>query len=771
MSKSTILALMFLPSAALASDPLKGLSFQHSPFEVCQDVTMISSSDFKKNEAFWKQAIGECGVEVQVLPDTGFFNTMIGRLGESEDAARSVDFLKKVGDRTAKYVDLNNRLTENLQRCALKDQAWFEQKRAAATAKEDKDFYDYSKCPSVMARMRKAMDELGPQARIKRAVIRETGSPWEWAKNALRAKIDIDRVPVTPEEAAKAKEQIAKDEAEIQKDFDAKIKKNMEKLAELEERRQRAFESLRTSPPERPAGQEFVDSMMKPLDSRELDNWFKGWYIETDRGAKPNIRSAYSYRDRATIEKRQEIFTKHSDDFSKLLGQLPMLAYLAKSNPSDKEIADAAAKVLKNGVEERQKILQALAEADKEVVTAGGRSGNVRRRAKTDQEKAKALYELMKYGPVVREILAEDPRHCQTATGVANHIMNTELRNMGGLVVGMIGAIGGAAVLGPAALAGTAVGGTFFGSSVFLASAVGAGFGGGLTWHDYHEYVDAKRRTFSVMETVNDGKAIAGVEEFDEARAMLAFASALSPVDLIGLGIYAKSGAVIGALTGKALERAGARNALASSMRSKGASNTEIEKFLADLQHSDPAVAQAAARRIVKYVGIEGQEDFLRMAASKGLLKGHSVDSLLAITKEIKDAQVYTRAVRILEDVNSAKINAGNRDQVLKAAIAGAEFGITDPKRLAAVINDWDQGLDGLAHAYRVAKTKLDAPDVRGLASLQARQEAAFSRALDELMEANPDFRALSPAERQATKTQMMRCGGKGRLMPAASPA
>ena len=54
------------PAAKVAapSDPFQGLQFQDSPFESCKDVTMISKSDFKKNEAFWNEAIGECGINV-----------------------------------------------------------------------------------------------------------------------------------------------------------------------------------------------------------------------------------------------------------------------------------------------------------------------------------------------------------------------------------------------------------------------------------------------------------------------------------------------------------------------------------------------------------------------------------------------------------------------------------------------------------------------------------------------------------------------------------
>jgi hypothetical protein len=284
------------------------------------------------------------------------------------------------------------------------------------------------------------------------------------------------------------------------------------------------------------------------------------------------------------------------------------------------------------------------------------------------------------------------------------------------------------------------------------------GFGARFAYNDYNKFYNARRAAFSAVETVERGKAIGSVKDFEEARDQFALDLALSPSDWIGSGIFLKSAAA-GAVIGKALLRPGAKVALSQALKNKGLAEVEIQRLFTNLQSADPEIAKAAARKIITETGIDdNQIKFVRTAASKGLLFQKNPESIKAITKEIKDGRVYNRAVKILEDVNAAKVNAGNRDEVLKAAIAGAEFGVTDPKRLAAVINDWDEGLDGLAKTYEVAAKKLEEPSIRGLASVQARQEAAFRSALDELRASNPELKAMPENEWKEMRESMMTC-------------
>ena len=139
-------AILPFANAAFGKDArVDALQFNSSPFDVCKNVGLLKKDDYQKNKAYWDRAINECGVDIQVLPDTGFFNTMISKLGQLDENKNSASFLKQVGERALSYVDINNKFTENLIHCARNDKTWFESQQAKASSKEEKNFYNYTK--------------------------------------------------------------------------------------------------------------------------------------------------------------------------------------------------------------------------------------------------------------------------------------------------------------------------------------------------------------------------------------------------------------------------------------------------------------------------------------------------------------------------------------------------------------------------------------------------------------------------------------------------
>jgi hypothetical protein len=298
-----------------------------------------------------------------------------------------------------------------------------------------------------------------------------------------------------------------------------------------------------------------------------------------------------------------------------------------------------------------------------------------------------------------------------------------------------------------------------------MATGVGLVFSAGIYTNDYLNYANAKRRTFGAVDTVNvaaDGRKgmnVGDIKDFEAARDQLILSAAMSPADLIGTGIYLKTAGAaattLGMLVKKPLERA----ALKSALRNKGMSEVAIEGLFKQVQSADPNVAAAAAKQLITETGADpAKVKFVRSAASKGLFLEQNPAAMKEVLDEVKNGQVYTRAMEIMDNMNAAKINAGNRDQALKAAIAGAEFGVTDPKRLAAIITDWDEGLDGLTKTYEIAAKKMNEPKIRGLASVEERQSAAFASALDELRAGNPELKAMPENQWAQMKENMMTC-------------
>lgn len=221
------------------------------------------------------------------------------------------------------------------------------------------------------------------------------------------------------------------------------------------------------------------------------------------------------------------------------------------------------------------------------------------------------------------------------------------------------------------------------------------------------------------------------------------------------------------ALAGKLGTKAASSAALKAALKKKGMSPAEITRVFADLNSGEQKTAARAAARLIKDLNLDEAEiRFMRQAAAKGVLKEQSGEAMMdPIRRQLAKLdlrernRVYTKAMEILQDVNSAKLNEGNRRQVLESAIAGAQFGIKDPKVLAAKINDWDDGLEGLAKTFQLAKSRLDDPEIRAIANLEQRQDVAFRKALRELRDSNPELKAMPKSQWDEVEGSLVACG------------
>jgi hypothetical protein len=95
--------------------------------------------------------------------------------------------------------------------------------------------------------------------------------------------------------------------------------------------------------------------------------------------------------------------------------------------------------------------------------------------------------------------------------------------------------------------------------------------------------------------------------------------------------------------------------------------------------------------------------------------------------------------------------------------VSGAQLG-ADPKRLAAIVGDWDSGLDGLAVAFDAARKHINKPEIRGLASADDRLTAALRKGLDDIKAGNPELKAIPESKWVPMRDEMIRCpvgGGK----------
>lgn len=702
-------------AAKQSRNPLDDLKVGESPFEVCKDVAMVSSSAYKQNKEYWDSAIAECGsdVNVQIMPDSGFLQAVVSSLKNSDATLSSFDFLKRLGERTATYVQANNELSERLQNCGKGDKAWFAAKQAAATSEADKKFYDFDDCQGLLSKTRDLVETEGKAARIQRAILEATGNGLDVAKSWLNeqndAKLPIEMMPIGADEMAEAQKQIAKDNAEAEAEYTTWLKESEEKFQALVKQN--------------------GGDVFKAMNSNELDPQYRRFRVQNrqkDGTVNMQGKAAEAYRRDIVAKAKAKIFTRHKEEFLGKLAGVPVLGYLSKAKPTDAEIGEGAAAVLKNGQKELADIKAKLAKANSKT-WRNGRATN----AVSDEQRTEVMLDFMKYGPVVKELLANDKGDCRTATGLANMISSSDSRQSAVVMAGMIGVVGasalipGAAGLGAAAMAGSA-------------TVVGIGASTMMYKMDSAVLDRAKQRAFSAVETKAQGKSISDMKEFDEARDTLALDLAMSPADLIGSGIGVAGLKVAGAAAGlgmRVLKNPLQKAALKKALASKGLRDVEIERLFKDLQSVDADVARAAARRIMTAAELdETQLKFLRTAASKGLIKEQNPESVAAVMKEVKDQQVFDRAFKIMDQMNTAKINAGNRDQSLKAVMAGAP--LVDEKgaaRLAAAVGDWDEGVEGLTAAYQRTNKKIETPEFKKIANVEERKKAAFLESLDEM--------------------------------------
>ncbi|MGZ3712944.1 MAG: hypothetical protein ACXVBE_14365, partial [Bdellovibrionota bacterium] len=251
-----------------------------------------------------------------------------------------------------------------------------------------------------------------------------------------------------------------------------------------------------------------------------------------------------------------------------------------------------------------------------------------------------------------------------------------------------------------------------------------------------------------------------------EAKEALAMNVALSPMNLMGTGAGAVAG-MVGRQATTQIGRASASKVLRAALKEKGHDEAAITKMFTELQSKDVATAHKASVAMFHDLGMD--EDTLQViqkAASKGLISMVTQRAAAkAIRENITNAPQAKRVMEILDGVNSAKLNDGNRLQALETALAGAKFGVKDPHYLATKINDWEQGLDGLANTYNLAAKKLENKAfVKKFKDLEDAQFHAFDESLDEeLMASNAEYKAATAEQRSAIRNEMHTCGIKGK--------
>lgn len=683
-----------------------------SPFEACKDKVFLSHDDYAKQKSYWDDVLKDCGSEgVELLPDVGF------TVSEIKNAADSISFLQEVGSKALKTLDANIAHMEKVKDC-------FARSDAAASVSEtliDLRNKAFGKnCAEVKNDVKKLIAEVQPKARHALAIMGGLDPKAIFdgdSKTAVNGRLHI---PSTIDLASK----------ELGKGVSTSIYPEDIAPYVFGEREDAATAAMKVA-----------KSLEEKVKAKELT-------------AYQGLEQYYKWKEEVRGE------------YISLLQKAPILAYLGTTKIDGKEgdyaLLNATKKLLENAKKERAQMAKTI-ENGKLDYSVSGRSGsNQRARSKSDQ--AKSMLDFMVYVPTIEKMLKDDSKYCSTATALAQHVEKAHMRNMSGVVGATLLAGAATTLFPPSAVIGVVTTKQLL-AGLVLGPILSAGFAG----YDYAELQKAKQGAWtSIGSEGKDGGSIRKTEDVAEARSTLNWDVILSPTALIGTGI---SGA-----TANFFKQAAAKSMLVE----RGVAKEEAKKLVALTRSNQKNVSvdaqkmvDAAAKDFIKAkTGLSKAEDLKKLdeiteeLAAKGFLgrvsaleARHMNDVSIAIKglekQEGAQRKFMDGFLATLREMNGAKLNDATRTQKLKLAIAFNEFGIRDSQRAARMVNDWDEGIEGLTKTIQLATKKLNNRELASVSNLAERQKLAWEAAVDEQVSKSPYYREAPAAARDEARAEM----------------
>lgn len=731
-------------AAVLAGDPLTRANFKPNPFKnVCEGVVLLPQKSYEQDKAYWDAAQAQClkDIPVQIMPDANWYGILQLELGKEKEQAAGADFLAKLGERTLASLDFNNMMSEVWMHCAnlsdpkqaAAEKAWFgdrfkigmQQNSSPENYKFLSELYDPSKCPSRIAELKKLINERGSTYRVNREVMKQTASGLDrvgqGAKSLMGNVADFfhfespelpgDKVPLSDSE--KARVEMAMKNSYLEEE----VRKGVIKEASA-------------------ASKILMDLSKKGLGAPDICNTMQPGYMEyylkscgefDPDHLSPAASDALEME--VPIRKYQQLYSSAFEAYSQSLGEARILAFLETPNPSDADLAKAAAKLLDNG----KKTKEHYASVARPKWRGNGRGSG---KPPTDKEKIDDMQELMRNGAILRDVLREHPEDCAVAAGLVNLYSTQDGRNGALIGVGLVAGGIATAGAGPALFgaAGISV------SGAALLSGVGAASAAVWVGHDYENFVRTKQDTFNIVHsdegTFGAGVPLNDMEDYYAARDSFLLSVAMSTIpDSAVLGMFAKGGK-------------------GAAMLAKLVGEGKSSQLIKQLGSSTKSVAKSALQSIKDIFGITAAEEKLvQQAMAKHLFDpkdGYS--KFLAALRNSADPKdqkareiLFNRMGAIMDKVTPG--STGSKPDAMRLVIAAAQLGQHDPKQLAGqalkmyqsqteavanAINSWDEGINGLTSAYEKARQNMDLPEIKALAP-ELQQRAAFKKALKDL--------------------------------------
>lgn len=683
-----------------------GEALMNSPFEECKDVngnvlTFLTQKDYEQDKSYWDAAKDCEGIKIEVIADTGFFNTMVqtlkGDMGmDSWDDAtlkRAKDFLYEVGNKSSSYAKANRERSQKIAGCKGK------------VANEE--------CKAMVAETKAQLMALLPSFRRELALSTNDTQQTNARGGSSAARYSIDK---NPEKFLNVKLKAVNGLPTANDSFLSGLGFNAIGSKQVIEplTKEEIAQAIATYK------EDATKIVAEKSAPNSYDNYInKNYTLGTWNLTAPTRASFDKTKNQVLSNDRLFKQSEHIENAKNLINQVPLLSYIKSRNPSDEEIMAAAEMFARNAKEVEEQINKAMKDA------------------KSEGKYSASMGDFIRYTPVVKEILknaSPDKKAslCGTATMLTQYRSSRDLDE--NISKGLV-AVAGAVLTGGAGAAIAVETGGLIGTGT--AAAVGSALGTGAIYvNDWQRATDAQKRLNTSMEnTSGKTQSLADVKEYNEALDSVKMDLLFSPLDFLGVGRIAapEKAKIIKDLlmkTGKVTEANAARlsaNVVKANSNEAKLALVEIQKTLKDsLSPSKKKFMELAAGK--KWAVMDKASG----AGQKGLSHNEIFDRAIKAT----DAQV-DKAMNAYKDIaGKGVIRPDNDKEIMGTLLSASRLVGDDPDKMRLVAGkavDWNESpesLVGLQVTLDKAKVHYDDPNFAKGKSPQERLEESFRQGL-----------------------------------------
>lgn len=616
-----------------------------SPYPACNGLLMVEASQYKKNEAYWKQRVStcdskvaNCALTVQLIPDTGVFASMNVVPGQNVASTSTVAaFLETVRVRASED------LGKGIQKLKTLKSSCLEGSKTLPT------------CDGSIEDIRKRVAKELPGFRSAVALM------------AVPSDKEIQKAIIGKDVSALINDTLSADRT-------FSLVPKMEKLTPTEfATAKKYFENLIAR-----ARTEFAEDNEKLLAPLKVKGRETDLVAQRKRLERPEN---FTFKVKELLNKARG---EAALNYAAAITRVPEIAYVGDGKAADAVIGAGLATMIKDSQESLARIKKSPTSAKDLAATKTGDS----------------LLQYVAYSRLIDTMLTEEATKggkssCALATAAFNQLKTAEGRNAGYATAGLVGAtVAFAFAPGVSSLAARFAPGVFgagmsAGAAAVSANlAVASGLIGGFAM--------TAADTYHAANVVQDARSgLVTAKDAQEAKGSAAIGLIASPLNFLGSGALVGGAVSLGAKT--VLSRFGANAIAKGAVKAAGTSAEEVAKLAttAAAVKAGETVAEGAKNSIAKQAiaasekldktGSEGATALLNRkptTSDENAFKSMADAGYLGTEKapNFEVAKAYASVTQKIPEAERAKF-ASDLEKVIRVAKQGAAAGKSDAVR------------------------------------------------------------------------------------------